>query len=142
MKKLKMQKPEQVIAEFLMTNFDDERLAKLLTDAVAGKVPFADPTTCLVGHSAEDFLDAWGYDSVQNRRRCGRASTAYRQLADSHWTDLFLPYDMSDKRKMKRLIPLINAEIARRAALRAEAVRAAVETCKIVENEVVEGAGV
>lgn len=123
-----------VIAQYLMESFSDEKLSQLREDAVAGLVPFMSTKHCLVGHSDTGWLVYQGDDAEWDARRKerlqhSRASSAYCTLGFSEkWED-------SDQKRCKRLLHLIDAEIERRAALKAEAVAKAVETCSITEGE-------
>lgn len=114
-------KPEQVITAFLQSEFTDERLAILRIDAIAGCVPYRDATACLVAHAREFWLDAF---QLPNARAAERA---YLSLGSSRWWDLFVRYDLDSSKKMRRLIPLIDAEIERRRAARKEVAEKAKE---------------
>jgi hypothetical protein len=114
-------KPELVISQFLREEFTDERLAILRYDAANGLVPFEDSTSCLVGHARENYFDAWRTPGWRT------AEQAYLALGCARWWQYFAGYDHDDSRKMSRLVKLCDAETARRAAARAEAVEKALE---------------
>lgn len=114
--------PEQIITSFLQSEFTDEALAALRIDAKEGCVPYNDRSACLVAHSGGPL---WGF------RPAEEASEAYRLLGCNPVVTVPLPFRVKppapDRRRMKMLIPIIDAEIARRAAARAEVVERAKE---------------
>lgn len=107
--------PETIITRFLQEAFTDDSLAVLRADAIAMKVPFDNVRRCLVGHATY-----W-----ESRRYLGyRASEAYYDLGLKRG-DRSL--ENGDCRRMRRLVPLIDAEIARRSGARAEVIAKARE---------------
>lgn len=128
--------PEQIITSFLQSEFTDEALATLRIDAIEGCVPYNDRSACLVAHSGESVWKsacAWGLpraeDVSEAYRLLGRSPYAasvplpFREWVVSPWEWAVSP----DQRRMKLLIPIIDAEIARRAAARAEVIERAKE---------------
>jgi hypothetical protein len=108
---------QRTIADFLISDFGS--LERLYTDAKAGKIVYYSCDDCLVGHS----------DQGWNRplSEVFEVSEAYRDLGYSS------EQLVSDAVRINRLIPLIEAEMARRAALRAEVVARAKEA--VLEGE-------
>lgn len=89
--------PKGVIAQFLAEHFDDAHLAALRADTLAGRVPIADTSRCLVAHTGTAYLL-----NAESGERIA-ASIAYFELASD------------DQARQAALLPLIDAEMARRA---------------------------
>jgi hypothetical protein len=123
-----MMKPEAVIADFLMSAFTDERLAILRADAAAGKVPFMSCKQCLVGHTGEPLK--YEFKDTPYRQA---ASDAYSSLGIDPKQDVY----SSDTLRQARLIPLIDAELARRTALRAEVIEHAKAVALVTADDLV-----
>jgi len=93
-----MSNSEKVIAEDLRNRFDDQMLADLHRDVLAEDVPWRDCAKCLAGR-----VIMAGALAVDTRA----LNKAYLYLGDD------------DSSRYKRLRPLVAAELARRASLRA-----------------------
>ena len=97
---------KEEISSFLKTGYCDDSLQKLLAAAQSGEVVWSHPNTCLVGRSDEGV---WGGVSTVS----SVPAQAYRKFeARSGWISF------GRAKANKNLIPLIEAEIERRAALR------------------------
>lgn len=126
--------PEATIAAFLISSFDDERLTILRTDAEAGKVPFMDCEGCLLGHAGIDYLEYYNALPDGDRLTDANVSYAYSSLGDGDpWSD-----GARNSRRHVRLVELCDAELARRAALRAEVVEHARKVALVEMSDLVE----
>lgn len=110
--------PEAAISRFLQEAFTDDSLAVLRADAARGNVPYLDCHRCLVGH-ARSMLISWPLHPSDEDIA---VSMAYLKLYPNEWLSV-----RGDMERQARLIPLIDAEIARRSAARAEVVAKARE---------------
>lgn len=118
--------PEEIIAQFLVEAFTDDALITLRADAVAGKVPYFDCEQCFVAHTGRPSMGI--YDSPER----AAADRAYCQLAE-WWPSSGI---CDDRRRMDRLIPLIDAEISRRADMRCEVMSKAREAILVRRDDV------
>ena len=108
------QKRKQHIRAFMQAHYTDERLAQLLAHAQDGKLAYCS-CCCLIGiptanHALRgecDYRNYLGHDSPHNSLS-GDASSAYANIALGE-----------DSIRRRILIPMIRAEMKRRAALAA-----------------------
>jgi len=124
---------EEILTGFMQTHYSDEKLAALLAHAEDGKLSFHS-CCCFVGiptanHALrgslvnEELGDTSHYNELVESPDRAAVEIAYYSLAAGAWNDPERDAYFAERRDTERrakLIPLIKAEMNRRAELRAQ----------------------
>jgi hypothetical protein len=115
---------EEIISDFIQKHYTDERLAWLLAHAESGQLAFVS-CCCLIGiatadHALRGLGESTGiphYETATLLKGADAAEGAYCELGID-WFDTEADAEAQDALRRKRLIPLVQAEMSRREALR------------------------